>query len=92
MSKKDKKEIVWFGMKLTPEEKQKIEFLAKKKGISQKEVVMNLVKEDVLQFEVEPAPGSLLEKIQDHVGVFDGPDDLSTNPKHFDDFGKDNIH
>ena len=43
MAKKDK-DIVWFGMKLTPEEKQKIELLAERKGISKKEAVMNAAK------------------------------------------------
>lgn len=47
MSKKDKnkKDIVWFGMKLTPEEKAKIKMLAKRKGVSQKELILSLVNE-----------------------------------------------
>lgn len=93
MSKKDKikKDIVWFGMKLTPEEKAKIKLLAEKKGVSQKEAVMNLVNEEVVEYKVEPKPGSMLEKMQKYVGVIEGPGDLSTNPKYMEDYGKDSL-
>ena len=91
MAKKDK-DIVWFGMKLTPEEKQKIELLAEKKGISKKEAVMNAVNEQVTEYEVIAKPGSALEKLAPYVGIIkDGPEDLSTNPKYMEDFGKDSL-
>ena len=36
-----------------------------------------------------PRPGSLHEALQDLCGIIkDGPPDLSTNPKYFDDFGR----
>jgi hypothetical protein len=36
-----------------------------------------------------PRKGSLHEALQDLCGIFDdGPSDLSTNPKYFDDFGR----
>jgi len=36
-----------------------------------------------------PRPGSLHEALQDLCGIIkDGPADLSTNPKYFDDFGR----
>ncbi len=36
-----------------------------------------------------PRPGSLHELMQDMCGIIDdGPADLSTNPKYFDDFGR----
>lgn len=95
MSKKDKnkKDIVWFGMKLTPEEKAKIKLLAEKKGMSQKEVIMGLVNEEVVEYKVEPTPGSLLDRMQHLVGIIeDGPRDLSTNPKYMEDFGKDSLY
>ncbi|MCP9292933.1 MULTISPECIES: hypothetical protein [Gracilimonas] len=93
MSAKDKKDIVWFGMKLTPEEKAKIKLLAERKGQSQKEVVMNLVNEEVMEYEIEAKPGSLLDRMQHLVGIIkDGPRDLSTNPKYMEDFGKDSLH
>ncbi|MAO64568.1 MAG: hypothetical protein CL666_06185 [Balneola sp.] len=93
MSEKNKKDIVWFGMKLTPEEKAKIKMLAKKKGVSQKEVIMSLVNEEVVEYEVEAKPGSLLDRMQHLVGIVeDGPTDLSTNPKYMEDFGKDSLY
>jgi hypothetical protein len=37
----------------------------------------------------KPRPGSLHEALQDLCGMIkDGPSDLSTNPKYFDDFGR----
>ncbi len=90
MAKKEK-DIVWFGMKLTPEEKQKIELLAEKKGVSKKEAVMNAVNESVVEYKIVAKPGSTLEKLQDIVGIADGPGDLSTNPKYMEDFGKDSL-
>ncbi|MEX0609240.1 MAG: hypothetical protein WD016_11980 [Balneolaceae bacterium] len=92
MVKKNKKEIVWFGMKLSPEEKAKIKLLADKKGISQKEAVMNLVNEEMLEYKVEPKPGSLLDKMQKYIGVIEGPGDLSTNPKYLEGLGEDSLH
>jgi hypothetical protein len=36
-----------------------------------------------------PRPGSLHDLMQDLCGIIeDGPPDLSTNPKYFDDFGR----
>jgi hypothetical protein len=91
MSKKDK-DIVWFGMKLTPEEKQKIELLAERKGVSKKEAVMYAVNELAIEYEIEAKPGSTLEKLHSYVGIIkDGPKDLSTNPKYMEDFGKDSL-
>ncbi|MDR9417339.1 hypothetical protein [Gracilimonas sp.] len=93
MSKKDKnkKDIVWFGMKLTPEEKAKIKMLAERKGVSQKEAVMSLVNEEIVEYRVEPTPGSLLDRAKHLVGSVEGPGDLSTNPKYMEDFGKDSL-
>lgn len=91
MSKKEK-DIAWFGMKLTPEEKQKIELLAKNKGMSKKEAVMHAVNELAIEYEVEAKPGSTLEKLAPYVGIVkDGPSDFSTNPKYMKDFGKDSL-
>ncbi|RNC85773.1 MAG: hypothetical protein ED557_03080 [Balneola sp.] len=79
-------------MKVTPEEKQKIKLLAEKKGVSQKEVIMNLVNEEIVEYEVTPKPGSMLEKMQKYVGIInDAPSDLSTNPKYLEGLGEDSI-
>ena len=87
-----KKDIVWFGMKLTPEEKQKIELLAKRKGVSKKEAVMVAVNELVVNYEIEIKPGSMLEKLQPYIGVIkDGPSDISTNPKYLKGLGEDSL-
>ncbi len=88
MSKKPKKEIEWFGMKLTPEEKAKIKRLAERRGVSQKEAVMDLVNEEMIAYQVEAEPGSILEKMESYVGVIEGPGDLSTNPKYLEGYGE----
>jgi hypothetical protein len=37
----------------------------------------------------QPRPGSLHEALQGLCGIIkDGPSDISTNPKYFDDFGR----
>lgn len=39
--------------------------------------------------QLKPRPGSLHEALQDLCGIIeDGPSDLSTNKKYFDDFGR----
>ncbi len=84
-------EQVWFGMKLTPEQKEKIKRLAAREGTSAKEAVLRAV-EDALGAEVPPAkPGSFLEGIEDligSVGTEEGPVDLASNPKHLEGFGR----
>ncbi len=82
---KTKEKTVWFGMKLTPEQKEKIRALARRKGISQKEVVMDLIERETKK---EAAKGSFLDGIEHLSGKIVGPDDLSTNPKYMEGFGK----
>jgi len=83
-----KQQPVWFGMKVTPDQKRKIKHLAKKQGLSAKEAVMRLV-EDALVDDQSPAPsGSFLAGIEDIVGSVEGPSDLSTNPTYLQGFGK----
>lgn len=48
--------------------KSQDKLLAEKKGVSQKEAVMNLVNEEVVEYKVKPKPGSMLEKMQKYVG------------------------
>jgi len=80
--------IEWFGMKLTPEQKDKIRKLAKRRGVSQKKAVMDLVEEAVEEEPIEAEPGSFLDGIEHLVGSVEGPGDLSTNPKYMEDYGK----
>lgn len=85
---KEKKKTVWFGMKLAPEEKEQIRSLAKRRGVSQKQVVLDLVKKEVNQEPIEAQSGSLLDLNRDLFRSGSGPGDVSTNPKYMDGFGK----
>lgn len=75
-------------MKLTPEEKDKIRSLAKRRGVSQKQAVLDLVEKEVEQEPIEAQSGSLLDLNRDLFGCGSGPGDVSTNPKYLDGFGK----
>jgi predicted DNA-binding protein len=86
-----KKDIVWFGMKLTPEEKRRIMLLSKLEGRTQKEAVMNAVNEKITEYEVPAETGSILDQIREHSGVVtDKASDLSTNKKHLEGYGSKN--
>ena len=81
-------DIVWFGMKLTPEQKQKIKLLAEREGTSAKEAIMRLV-DDALDAEpVQATPGSFLDGIEDIVGSVEGPRDLSSNSRYMEGYGR----
>lgn len=85
----------WFGMRLTPAQKRRIERLAEQKGATQKDAVLEAVKRELEKTEEEEAiearPGSFLEDIEDLAGAIDGPSDLSTNPEYLDDLGKSSL-
>jgi hypothetical protein len=87
MTTSPKNDMVWFGMKLTPEEKAKIKELARRQGTSAKQAVMALVEEAVNQEPVKAPKGSFLEGIEDLVDSVEGVRDLSTNPRHMEHFG-----
>jgi hypothetical protein len=82
------KQIKWFGMKLTPAQKDKIRTLAAHRGVSQKEAVMELVDEAVEDEAIDSQPGSFLEAAGDLIGNVEGPGDLSTNKKYMEDYGR----
>lgn len=88
MSKTKKQKTVWFGMKLTPEQKEKIRTLARRRGVSQKRAVLDLIEKEVDDEKVEPVSGSFYERNKDLIGVAEGPGDLSTNPKYMEGFGR----
>ena len=80
-----------FGMRLAPQERRQIERLAKARGTSMKDAVLDAVRsrlDDLAEAEVPPAaaPGRLRDAAH-LVGCFDGPADLSTNPAHLDGYG-----
>jgi hypothetical protein len=85
---KGKKKTVWFGMKLTPDQKEKIRTLARRKGVSQKRVVLDLIEKEFEDEPVKPKPGSFLEAAGDLVGAVDGPEDLATNPRYMKGYGR----
>lgn len=83
----------WFGMRVTPTQKEKIKRLAEREDTTQKAAVLNAVERELSEDDaVEAQPGSVLELTRDLVDVepdADAPTDLSTNPKHMEDYGKD---
>ncbi len=83
----------WFGMRVTPSQKEKMERLAERKGLTQKAAVLEAVERELTENgDGEAQPGSALEQIADLVGVepdSDAPTDLSTNPEHMEGYGRD---
>lgn len=90
----------WFGMRVTPAQKAKIERLAEQRGSTQKDAVMDAVEQAAAENEepvadeepIEAQPGSFLEAAGDLIGSIDDPDvptDLSSNPKHMEGYGRD---
>lgn len=85
---KTKKKTVWFGMKLTPEQKEKIKLLARRRGVSQKQAVMDLVEQQASQFPDAAPENTFLKGVEHLSGSVSGPSDLSTNPDYMDKFGR----
>lgn len=93
----------WFGMRVTPTQKEMIKRLAERRGTTQKAAVLEAVEQELAEDGdrnddtddealVEPQPGSVLALTEDLCGSIDDPDlpsDLSSNPKHMEDYGKD---
>jgi hypothetical protein len=82
----------WFGMRVTPTQKEKIKRLAEREDTTQKAAVLNAVDRQLAGDSTEEDTPSALEQIADLVGVepdSDAPTDLSTNPEHMADYGKD---
>jgi hypothetical protein len=78
---------VWFGMKVTPEQKRKIQYLAEREGTSAKNVVLRLVDRALEEKAPLAAADSFLSGIEHLIGSVDGPADLSTNPKYLEGCG-----
>lgn len=73
-------EQVWFGMKLTPEQKRKIKRLAEREGTSAKEAVLRLVEQALAEENVGAPSGSFLSGVEDLIGSVEGPINLASNP------------
>lgn len=84
------KEIVWFGMKVTPEEKEKIKKLAEHYNITQKEAVMNLVEDRVADIASYVAVGKKSRMAQ-FAGIYEGEAALSTDKSHLKDYGRSSL-
>jgi hypothetical protein len=84
------KKQVWFGMRLTPEQKRQIEWLAERQGLSQKEVLMRLVEEAVAEDEqpLDARKGSFLDGIEHLIGSGEGPRDLLRDPDRMKGYGE----
>lgn len=88
MPKAQSPKPIWFGMKLTSEQKQQIRLLARQRNTSAKDALMGLVEEALAPKSFKAAPGTFLEGLEDLVGSVSGPADLSTNPEYMKDFGR----
>ncbi|MBO6575897.1 MAG: hypothetical protein JJ896_10395 [Rhodothermales bacterium] len=82
-----KEDQVWFGMRLTPEEKSRIKRLALLQGISAKAALLDLVDRELER--IDGQKGTFFEGIEDLIGSVEGPGDLSTNPKYMEGYGED---
>lgn len=75
-------------MRLAPHERQQIERLAAALGSSMKGAIMEAV---ARMLETERLPVKLSGRLQgreDLVGSFEGPTDLSTDPRYLEGYGK----
>ena len=86
------KKKVWFGMKVTPAQKEDIKRLAQKRGQSATATVLDLVQRALEEEEAIVAePGSFLAALEAEglTPVDDSlPADLSTNPKYMEGYGE----
>ncbi len=80
---------VWFGMRLTPEEKSGIKRLARLWGMTAKAAILELVGRELEAQDSQK--GNFLDGIEDLIGSVEGPGDLSTNPKYMEGYGEDTI-
>lgn len=94
-TKKEQSDERWFGMRLTPMQKSKIERLADHKRTTQKDAVMEAVEHELQveapdeKFPFEIREGFFLEAAYDLAGSVEGPGDLSTNPRYMEGYGED---
>jgi len=77
------------SLKLPPHDLERLKAMARERRTSKsalvRQAIKNLVKDG------QPAvQESLLDRMEDMVGIVDGPEDLSTNPKHLMEALRDN--
>jgi|RhiMethySRZTD1v2_1073278.scaffolds.fasta_scaffold2945308_2 predicted transcriptional regulator len=76
-----------FSLKLSDALNRKLDIV-----VSQRKTTKSRVLRDALEAhladEGRAQKGTVAEVIHDLIGIYDGPKDLSTNPRHFKCFGK----
>ncbi|MBG6074701.1 hypothetical protein [Polaromonas sp. CG_9.11] len=76
-------------IKIPPQLEQEIVLASQREHLSKSELVRRALVAYVNQRKAGIAPMSALEQAGDLVGCFSGgPSDLSSNPRHMDDFGR----
>lgn len=75
------------ALKLPDELLRKIERAANRRGET-KSAVMRGVLEKFFSEQKGETPGSCLDLARDLAGCVEGPEDLSTNPIHMEDYGR----
>lgn len=80
-------------IEVTPDQKQKIERLAERKGLSPEAVVRAAIDHELETTspngnEEDVQSGSFLDGIEHLVGSVDGPSDLSSNSGHMEGYGR----
>ena len=83
-------EALYFGMRLTPAEKRQIKQLARARGTSMKQAVLEAVQQhlDALPASTHGSSGSVLDGLDDVLGSAEGPADLSTNSDYLQGYGR----
>jgi hypothetical protein len=86
-----KKKISWFGMKLSPEEKARIDRLADIEGLNRKDAILNAVEDRLHAYGTKPVEGSLFEKMAAWAGVMEGEKTLSSDREHLSGYGSNRL-
>ncbi len=76
------------SLKLSDAMAKKLDIATHKIGISKSELLRSLIEDYLANKKGKKSPVSFLDLAEDICGCLNGPTDLSTNPKHFEDFGK----
>jgi predicted transcriptional regulator len=80
-------------IEVSPDQKQRIEQLAERKGLSPEAIVRAAIDHELETTspngnEEDVQSGSFLDGIEHLVGSVDGPSDLSSNPDHMEEYGR----
>jgi hypothetical protein len=81
-------------IELSPDLDARLQAVAADQGTSKADVAKKLIETGLTQGQIKTetnvpiSTGSILDLVRDLVGKFEGPGDLSTNPKYMEGFGK----